>query len=245
MQPNSRIINDTTLRAIHFGGNEAVLFSQLCANNPGWSQFYHYSFFGAVLAELMATCETPVILVCGVYRGLDLSLLADLASRAHAGRAVELHGVDLFSAEPCADWPEEKRSLSWEQAFGCRPPSRIAAQQACPQATLYQANSVEFLKEHAGKFDFIYLDTSHDEATVRAEITAVQQYGKPGVILAGDDYTAGGAQFDCGVARALEALLPTHVALFDRLWLAPNPLPRLATEGAIATAERDQLVFNP
>jgi len=242
MTPTARIINDTTLNVVRSAPNDAERFNELVQKIPGWSQFIHQAFYLAILRHLMSIGKPPAILVCGVYRGLDLAIITDLAERYFPHNTLTIDGVDLFSAEPCADWPESKRSMSWEQAFGCRPPSFEAAKSACSHALLHKANSIDFLREHAGEYDFIYLDTSHDEATVRAEIEAIQQNAKPGLILAGDDYTGNGG-FECGVSRALDALLPTHTPLFNRLWLAPCPLPRLPSIAAADAAERGQLTL--
>jgi hypothetical protein len=71
----------------------------------------------------------------------------------------------------------------------------------------------------AGCFDFIYLDTSHDEGTVTEEIAAAKLVAMPDAILAGDDYTGPG-NFKCGVELAVNALLPNHNVLFNRTWIA-------------------------
>jgi hypothetical protein len=181
---------------------------------PGWSTVGHQLFFAAILAEP----SIRRVLVCGVYHGLDLLLLARAA--AQLGRTVELTGVDLFSAAPCADWPAAKRHLTWEQAFGCPPPSREAAQKNCPAATLVTARSTDFLRDHAGKFDAIFLDTSHDYDTVSSEIGyAMFEHAGTPLLLCGDDYVADGG-FEGGVSAACDCLLPGHLTAFSRLWLA-------------------------
>lgn len=220
MSPQTKIIATTTARLVHPAPEDYAFFNSVSSSTLGWSRFLHCAFFAAVLEHLFATQERPAILVCGVYRGLDLALIAGLAAKEYPGRRIDLHGVDLFSAGPCLDWPAEKMQLTWEQAFGCPPPSLEAAKIACPSASYHQMNSVEFLGNTAGAFDFIYLDTSHDEFTVRREIEETRASARPGLILAGDDYAGGAGQFENGVARALESLIPDHQPLFNRLWLA-------------------------
>jgi hypothetical protein len=179
---------------------------------PGWSQPFHFTFFGHILAAL---CDRPRILVCGVYRGLDLALITHAAKLL--GKEIALTGVDLFSAEPCADWPAEKRHLTWEQAFNCAPPSIEAARRNAPGADIIQASSIDYLRAHAQDYDFIYLDTSHDEQTVCEEIGAIRSKLRT-QLVAGDDYHQPGTCW--GVDRAVTRLFPSHVVFFNRIWLA-------------------------
>lgn len=181
---------------------------------PGWSNVIHFQFF----RSLFLSMERPRILVCGVYHGLDLALI-ELAANSTGRPFGRLVGVDLFSSEPCADWPAEKRGMTWKQAFGCEPPSESAARANAPSAEIVRSNSVEYLKKHAGEFDAIFLDTSHDYETVRAEISAcLRRYAR--IVLCGDDYSGGPADCDWGVAKAVEEMAPHHFALFNRIWLA-------------------------
>jgi hypothetical protein len=182
---------------------------------PGWSQPFHYTFFGHVLAAL--PMDRPRVLVCGVYHGLDLALIQHAAKIL--GKTIELTGVDLFSDQPCADWPEEKRHLTWEKAFNCPPPSRVAATLNSSGARVIERDAAGFMAHCGEKFDFIYLDTAHDEATVRDEIYAACVHAlEPGGLLAGDDYHQPGTCW--GVAQAVAHALPRHVVLFNRIWLA-------------------------
>lgn len=185
---------------------------------PGWSLPAHFTFFGHVLAALPPSAR---ILVCGVYHGLDLALISHAARLL--GKQIDLTGVDLFSSAPCADWPEEKRHLTWEQAFDCPPPSLEAARRHAPSARLVQARAHEYMRECAGfiAYDFIYLDTSHDEATVRAEIAAALPLLAPGGLLAGDDYYQPGSCW--GVDHAVTSALPGAAVFFNRIWLAAPP----------------------
>jgi hypothetical protein len=199
---------------------------------PGWSLPIHYTLFGHVLAALGAAKpsealakEGPLrILVCGVYHGLDLALIQH-AARA-LGRKIELVGVDLFSDQPCADWPAEKRHLTWEQAFDCAPPSIVAARLNAPGAEIVQMDSVSYLMRHPGEFDFIWFDTSHDEKTVLNECVWGVDALREGGLVGGDDYYQPGTYW--GVDRAVAQVFPHHIALFNRLWLASDARPRKA-----------------
>lgn len=179
---------------------------------PGWSTQLHMLFFKCVLAE----AKVRRILVCGVYHGLDLAILEYLIATYHRGQQITLTGIDLFSDGPMKDWGPEKHGMTWEQAANGPPPSLSAAQKNAPTATIHKADSKVYLAGHRGEFDFIYLDTSHDEQTVRNEIEAIGEKGHREIIIAGDDYRG---PENWGVDKAVDALLPAHAAVFDRLWI--------------------------
>jgi hypothetical protein len=191
-------------------------FTAIKERIPGWSTTAHLAFFDAVV-------RNPAIndvLVCGVYHGLDLALLANAATQAD--RTLNLTGVDLFSAEPCADWPEAKRGQTWQQAGFGEPPSMAAARQNAPVAVLVRGDSATFLRESGMRFDFIWLDTSHDAETVRGEIHAAKLALRPNGLLAGDDYTGPDAAW--GVEKVVKELLPSHGVFFSRIWFSNHPL---------------------
>lgn len=193
----------------------AVLqWQQLAQSIPGWSLPAHGLFFYSVAEQMPQKFRA---LVCGVYHGLDLALI-QWAAKCH-GREAELVGVDLFSDKPCADWDEGQRARgTWEaNGFG-KPPSMEAAARNAPGAHLVQANSIDYMNDSPLLFDFIYLDTSHDYATVSREIEAARRILAPGGVLAGDDYSAPGSGW--GVDLAVCERLPHHVALWNRIWLA-------------------------
>jgi hypothetical protein len=233
MKPVARIINATTTALLAPRAEQEELFGiyqRRRANIPGWTDWPTFLFFKSALDELFrdqAPASGLRLLIAGVYHGLDLALIADLAERYHRGRDIALTGVDLFSAEPCADWPAEKRHLTWQEAFNCPPPSIEAARRNCPSAEIVQADATTFLnaspsrghtKWHESPFHWVHIDTSHDEKTCRGEIAAAVCTQLPGTLLTGDDYTGPG-NFACGVAAAVEAMLPTHHVLFNRTWL--------------------------
>ena len=133
---------------------------------------------------------------------------------------MKLTGVDLFEDAPCADWDDAHRERkTWEAAGYKAPPSMDIAQKNAPSARLVKSDAGEFMEATEETFDVVYLDTSHDEATLRREIPAALRIVNAGGILCGDDYS------DCcngasgwGVDRAVQALLPHHLVLFNRIW---------------------------
>lgn len=224
MNPLAPIINAITCASFHIS-RDVDIFRECRKDIPGWSQPFHYTFFEAVAGALPLRFRAGV---CGVYHGLDLKLFAHAAR--HHRKEIALAGVDLFSDEPCADWtPEQRARETWEgNGFG-QPPDMVAAQRNCPEAILHRSGSVAHLAEHGADYDFIYLDTSHDESTVRAEITAlltarsIAPIKRP-LFLAGDDYSEPGAGW--GVDRAVTALVPDHFVFFNRIWLTYLPANR-------------------
>lgn len=187
---------------------DASLVEQARQKIPGWSQPYHYTFFKHLLADERVNS----VLVCGVYHGLDLHLI-ERAVR-DLDRHIRLVGVDKFNAEPCADWPKEKRGMTWEQAFGCKPPSHDASLKNAPWADIHQADSIDFLSRQTCCFDAIYLDTSHDHETVSREIFYARRALRRGGLLAGDDYQ------DTGVRLAVANGCADHLVLFNRIWIS-------------------------
>ena len=188
-------------------------FEELSATIAGWSTFHHYIFFDA----MMMTCDNARILVCGVYHGFDLTIIARAAKRYK--RKFSLVGVDLFGNSELADWPPAWKGKKWEEVQGNPVPSAAVAAKNCPDAVLLQVNSIDFLKEHAKDFDIVYLDTAHDYGTVSSEIKAVLAASPKPILLCGDDYhTIEG--WDWGVDRAVQEFLPNHNLLFDRIWIS-------------------------
>lgn len=150
---------------------------------PGWSGPGHYAFFKMVLEF----ARPQNILVLGVYHGRDLAYIED-AGRQMEGPPPSLVGVDLFSPGPCADWPEDARSKTWqEMGFGPNP-DLAGARRNAPTAEIIVGDSVDYLKSCGRVFDFIYFDTSHDENTIQAELDACRACCHENTVLAGDDF---------------------------------------------------------
>lgn len=195
----------------------------ICAAVPGWSDARHFAFFRNLLEDAWATS----MFVAGVYQGRDLAFILEILATRHPDRWFTIHAADLFSSEPCADWPPHLRSKSWEAAGFGEPPSILKAEAnlapyiaRCAsrvRVQLHKGNSVDVMRQLSGKFDVVYLDTSHDEKTVRDEIDAAAGILRcPGVIC-GDDYSDSGTW---GVARAVRSRFNAHHVFANWLWWA-------------------------
>jgi hypothetical protein len=176
------------------------------------------------------------ICVLGVYLGRDIAYLRD-AFREEGREDVRIVGVDLFADVPGADWPDEKRHLSWAQAgFGSAPSLEVARRNLAELGldggvTLNQANAIEFLEQHPRAFDLVYIDIAHDYASTRDAIRASLKGLRPAGILCGDDYSDQGTW---GVKRAVdEACAAVHV-FSSWIWLAraEEVRPRPAADSA-------------
>ncbi len=184
---------------------------------PGYSDLRHYAFFRVA----MRLRPIRRVLLLGVYFGRDAALLLQAAHRA--GRILSVTGVDKFSNDACADWPDEFRDATWEAAgFGPAPTMEAAAANLGPLAApshvaLVRAPDDVFMQRCRDQFDLIYLDTAHDEATVRRQLAQARPLLAPGGLVAGDDYQDRGSW---GVASALRKSAPGHRLLYDYIWVA-------------------------
>lgn len=184
----------------------------------GWSNANHYLFFKSWLD---AFPEVKSFLIVGVYLGRDISFLLDAAGN----RPLEITGVDKFNALSCDDWPEEKRGLTWEQAFNCPPPDISKAskntsefQRATHQLRLIQADDKQWLESANGAYDMIFLDASHEHASVARQIRAVHKLCHPHTIVSGDDYA--NVMPTWGVETAVKESFKGHYHLDFRIWFA-------------------------
>lgn len=218
------------LARLHYLGNTRQpdeCIREIIERVPGWSGFAHYYFFTALMGALLESkADAAHMLMLGVYRGRDLSFIADIIRRNHQDRvdAVKIIGVDKFSDTPCRDWPEEKLGKDWIAAgFGPPPSIEEARKNIGEQApvTLVQANDEDYLRMIAQaewyKFDAIYIDTSHDYETVARQIRQCRPLLKPDGILCGDDYLE---DPQWGVIRGVNELCPER-AIFASCWAAP------------------------
>jgi hypothetical protein len=186
---------------------------------PGWSDMKQYAFFKALLTD---NPQIRDVLILGVYQGRDIAFLLDVAARYFPHREIDIVGVDKFSAEPCDDWPEEKRGMTWEQAgFGPAPDFDRAVKNIAPfratnrAAFLVREDDAKFLAETKLLFDFAYLDTAHDAATVKRQCEQVARVTRDNAIIAGDDYSNQGTW---GVAHAVSEMFNTHVIFAWWIW---------------------------
>lgn len=202
---------------------DTAAIAPIVEKTKGWSGLAHYQFF----RSLLASAAPAKMLVAGVYRGRDLSFILDAARRFHPVRPLALKGVDAFSDKPCADWPEEKRSMTWEQAGFGPPPSFSAAVAACSEFATHdhfnslvitEQNDEKFLAETTEKFDVIYLDTSHDYETVARQLRQVARVcSSANTIICGDDYSDAGTW---GVKRAVSEAFTSHGVFAGAIWFS-------------------------
>lgn len=202
---------------------------------PGWSRETHYAFFKALLdvlkpdfASVLSSPRPLRLLMLGVYQGRDLVFLNDAARRYHPNLVLECTGVDAFSDAACADWPEDLKDKTWEQAgFGPAPSLDKATDNlrkfGFDEVMLLKMPDEKFLARSAQmgrKWDVVYIDTAHDEATVVRQIGQVLPLlAGPKAIICGDDFSSE-RQPTWGVDRAVKAAFG-RFGLFNRtIWFA-------------------------
>ena len=185
---------------------------------PGYSGDKHFSFFKC----LLAATEIKNILILGVYHGRDIALIADIAARHHPNRPFSIVGVDKFESTPCDDWPQASVGKTWEEAGMGRPPSLEEAErnlekyQKTADITLFKGTDEAFIQGTDRTFDFVYLDTSHDFATVWRQLRTIKRVCKADTLICGDDYSDGGAW---GVKRAVTLGFTKHACFTDWIWM--------------------------
>jgi hypothetical protein len=183
---------------------------------PGYSEGAHYAFF----KHLLRCANIRTLLILGVYRGRDIAYLMDI-SRA-LGRPLRVTGVDKFSDDFCADWPQGRQSLNWQQAGFGTPPCFDAAKAHLAQlgfggdVTLIKQRDDVFLDACTERFDAIYIDTSHDYDTVKRQIRQCAGLLNEDGLICGDDYSDQGTW---GVKRAVTEFIPGHVVFANWIWL--------------------------
>lgn len=210
---------------------DAGAVTAICERVPGWSGISHYAFFRGLFATLLPAPDSRArVLLLGVYRGRDLSFILHILNRYHFDaihdKRVELIGVDRFEDAPCDDWKPEDREKSWEHAgFGQPPSLEIAranlAVYSPDCATLVKSDDDAYLRQLAQAegflFDAIYLDTSHDQATVQRQFMQCPPLLKADGIICGDDYLE---RPEWGVIQAVAENRPDHCVL-SSCWAAP------------------------
>ena len=197
----------------HLNHEDAVALDRICKIIPGYSGHIQQGFFKMLLADP----KINNILMLGVYHGRDLAIIMDLARRWRPHVPTYVWGVDKFSNDSCADWPEDKKLMSWTQAGFGNPPAGVAqvkknlAQAVGPLPdghgfTAIESDDGEFLSLHtrsasAVKFDAVYLDTDHLEKTIYRQVLQSEKVMRQGGIICGDDYSNDGTW---GVKRAVD-----------------------------------------
>lgn len=199
---------------------------------PGYSGIVQQGFFKMLLTDP----SVNNILMLGVYHGRDIAIIMDLARRWRPHVPTHVWGVDKFSDDACADWPHHKKWMRWKEAGFGEPPCGVTrAKQNIAQAvgplpdgqsfTVIESDDAEYLALHARaasaiKFDAVYLDTSHDEATVERQLRQSLGVMRHDGILCGDDYSdesnsPGGSW---GVKKAVSAAYPYHTVFGNWIW---------------------------
>lgn len=180
---------------------------------PGWSGMPQYAFFKTMLA---AHPRLETMLILGVYHGRDIAFILDILARNHAGRLVQIVGVDRFSDQPCADWP--RWATSWEMLTKGMPAPNLTAAAAnvgAHNVTLVQANDATFLEQPNLRFGLVYLDTSHDYASVKNLLAKVWRVCTDNAIICGDDFSNANGW---GVKTAVEESFTSFDLLGEWVW---------------------------
>jgi hypothetical protein len=219
-QPMARLRSPTLNRFVEtvptLSAEQVRRAEAICAAVPGFTDKRHYAFF----KHLLASGPIEKLLILGVYAGRDVAFALDAAREL--GRPFHVVGVDKFVDEYCDDWPEQNRPLNWQQAGFGPAPSLEAAKANLEQlgfagdATLFKQRDEEFLGSCRERFDAIYLDTSHDYATVVRQIKQAVGLLTEDGILCGDDYSDQGSW---GVKRAVTELVPGHFVFANWIWI--------------------------
>lgn len=213
----------TNTNEVTLSGADLQSVQGINAKVPGWSDSRQYGFFKAVM-QLAAPGSR--FLMLGVYHGRDIAYMLRCASVYRPGVAFEFLGVDKFNAEPCADWPEEKRKLTWQAAGMGAPPSLDDAERnlelfirqtygACNVQLLQMDDEAFLATPPRGLFDLAYLDTAHDEPTVARQLVQVLPWMKDDGAIAGDDYSDAGTW---GVKRAVAKGTRSHSTFASWIW---------------------------
>ena len=186
----------------------------------GYSGDSHWLFFKQVLYILKAYN----ILILGVYEGRDIAYIAEIL-RASGQTKYTITGIDLFEDTAGADWPEEKRGLTWQEAgFGNSPSLEKASANLeklglLANVSLVQSRADDFLRCTTEHFNLIYVDVSHDYGTTKTCIDlAIPKLTFQGV-LAGDDFSDEGTW---GVASAVKDSFVKFRVFYDWIWLAKD-----------------------
>lgn len=191
--------------------------AKIAAKIPGWSSAYHYLFFKSVFT---AFPEIRNVLIIGVYQGRDIAFMS-----ATCEHELAIVGVDKFSDSPCEDWPEEAKGKTWQEAgFGQAPSVALAQNNLAPLLPakhllrLIEADDAVWLPSVVGKFDMIFLDTSHDKQTVIRQLAQVRALCHEKTLIAGDDYE--NIYPTWGVKDAVTEAFKEYQVLADTIWFA-------------------------
>lgn len=199
---------------------DAASVHAICQRIPGYSLGAHYGFFKW---SITAHPDLRDILILGVYHGRDIAFMLDIIARYCPDRAITITGVDKFSDTPCADWPADRRALSWQDAGFGAPPTRAAAianlRLCAPSAAsvdLIECPHEEYVSGASHVFDLIYQDGSHDYPSVSAQHRAIPRLCRsPSTLVCGDDYSDDGTW---GVKRAVTESFKESLLFENWIW---------------------------
>lgn len=177
----------------------------------GYSGPAHYVFFRNVI---LACPWIKNMLVLGVYHGRDIAFMEDVIAHHCPERKIQITGIDTFTDTPQLDWPKDAKSKTWQEAGFGTPPSLENAR-ANTKATIVQASDADFMRETTERFDFIYVDTSHDEPTVARQLQQCPSVCKANALIAGDDYDE---RPNWGVISAVRKACLIHGVFAGGIW---------------------------
>lgn len=195
-------------------GEDENKINQINDRIIGYSSKSNWHFFDIVLANP----DIKNICIFGVYHGRDIAYLSSILSKHNKEGFIT--GVDKFKDEFGEDWPEEKRSKSWEDAGYGKPPAIETTRnnlQQYPNIELIQDTAQHYLQVTPKKFDMIYIDVAHDYKTTKEVIAlSIPKLTEVGVIC-GDDYQD---DHSCKVKTAVYHSFKSHQVHHNWFWLS-------------------------
>jgi precorrin-6B methylase 2 len=164
------------------------------------------------------------ICVIGVYYGRDIAYLATIAEELKI-KNYHITGVDKFEDSYCEDWVEELKGKSWEDTGYGKPPNFDIVSENMKKlginkhVTLIKSNDSEFLQNTQERFDFIYIDSSHDYKSVKNLIKLSSTKCTINGIIGGDDYES---HPTFGVIQAVNESFKKFTIIDRHVWYANN-----------------------
>lgn len=197
-------------------GEDESIISRINDKFIGYSNSSNWHYFDVVLSNP----KIEDICILGVYHGRDIAYLSSILKKHN--REGFIIGVDKFKDEFGDDWPTHLRDKSWENAGYGKPPS---LETTTNNLSNFDVNNVQLVQETAQhylqttdkKFDFIYIDVSHDYQTTIDVIKLALPRLKDEGIIGGDDYEDNDT---CKVKSAVRNSFKEHLVYHNWMWLA-------------------------
>jgi hypothetical protein len=176
----------------------------------------------AEVVKRLPTNRPSVAVEVGCYLGRSIIVLAGLVRRS--GKPVSVFAVDHFRGS--ADPVETGDSAARHRAAAARGGGTFRGEFEDNLRRAGLRDLVEVVQDDSaaaaalfapGSVDFVFLDASHDERSVRADIAAWLPRVRPGGVLAGHDFSWP------GVRAAVADLLPGAVAKSRDSWWYERP----------------------